>query len=665
MQTTILTSEKDGGILFWNKKSKAKKAKKPEVQYKMTKAEKKRAKQRRKIAEARKKKFIGQPGFTSDEGYVEFDGYIHEYNGRYVSVFDVLVQYGTHNPEVIGWLTKLIPTQQLKDGDIYFAYREKGMSKGTENEIFSKKLHSRKITMLNSEESTDERENSKKRLELEDIQLTNELAKNEHIVDSDISLVVWADTPEQLKKTVDELRQNYKDSGIPGFMIVRKIFKQKEELFSLFNKISANKWHNADMESVAASRLFLPSSGFVDPQGVYVGEDLESLLYNNSSIIDFNGIRHAVVITGGTSVRYSLNGLEYPIETNRSGSAWAHVIAEDNYLVNGKRTHHINLVPFDYHAPNSKVLDMQKYTLNTLEVYGTKENVEVDANDNFEKVTEIIMMLLGENAVSSDQYANIRGMLKEQLIDWVIKRAGGNGIYTLDPQNEPTRAWRILATEQHQNYPTIGDFVLELDSVVARERKVGENAGDRAQLLLRAVKTAVNQYPQVFNAKTNIPDKFTYYDRNIYYDLSKLSNNRVVKGAMFLNTLSYVANRAMPGDMIVIHGLDSITVSPRILKPYREKMDEKGIGLITTLEERDNKEMNIKTLNSFIYPLSTQDLVVLGGLTPDSLKDINYSWNKELSKRVRDELLANANSRFYVYRARDLLGTVIDTHLIL
>ena len=188
--------------MFWNKKSKAKKAKKPEVQYKMTKAEKKRAKQRRKIAEARKKKFIGQPGFTSDKGYVEFDGYIHEYNGRYVSVFDVLVQYGTHNPEVIGWLTKLIPTQQLKDGDIYFAYREKGMSKGTENEIFSKKLHSRKVTMLNSEESTDERENSKKRLELEDIQLTNELAKNEHIVDSDISLVVWADTPEQLKKTI-------------------------------------------------------------------------------------------------------------------------------------------------------------------------------------------------------------------------------------------------------------------------------------------------------------------------------------------------------------------------------------------------------------------------------------------------------------------------------
>ena len=51
-------------------------------------------------------------------------------------------------------------------------------------------------------------------------------------------------------------------------------------------------------------------------------------------------------------------------------------------------------------------------------------------------------------------------------------------------------------------------------------RVVRENAGDRAQLLLRAVKTAVNQYPQVFNAKTNIPDKFTYYDRNIYYDLS-------------------------------------------------------------------------------------------------------------------------------------------------
>src|SRR5699024_11446510 len=158
--------------------------------------------------------------------------------------------------------------------------------------------------------------------------------------------------------------------------------------------------------------------------------------------------------------------------------------------------------PFYYHSTNSNALAMQKLTLNTLEVYRTKENVEVDANDNFEKVTEIIMMLLGENAVSSDQYANISGMLKEQLIDWVIKRAGGNGIYTLDPQNEPTRAWRILATEQHQNYPTIGDVVLELDSDVARERKVGENADDRAQLLLRAVKKNVNQYTQASKSNT-------------------------------------------------------------------------------------------------------------------------------------------------------------------
>src|SRR5699024_2482996 len=171
------------------------------------------------------------------------------------------------------------------------------------------------------------------------------------------------------------------------------------------------------------------------------------------------------------------NGLEYPIETNRPGSAWAHVIAEDNYLGNGKSTHHINLVPFDYHAHNAKGLDRQKYTLNTLQVYATKGDSEDHANDSSETVNARIMLLLGENAVSSDQYASIRGMLKEQLIDWVIKRAGGNGIYTLDPQNEPTRAWRILATEQHQNYPTRGDFVLELDSVVARERKVGENAG--------------------------------------------------------------------------------------------------------------------------------------------------------------------------------------------
>ena len=44
------------------------------------------------------------------------------------------------------------------------------------------------------------------------------------------------------------------------------------------------------------------------------------------------------------------------------------------------------------------------------------------------------------------------------------------------------------------------------------------------------------------------------------------------RGAIFLNTLAYAAGRAMPGDEIIIHGIDSISINPDVLARYREKL---------------------------------------------------------------------------------------------
>lgn len=139
----------------------------------------------------------------------------------------------------------------------------------------------------------------------------------------------------------------------------------------------------------------------------------------------------------------------------------------------------------------------------------------------------------------------------------------------------------------------------------------------------------------------------------------------MIKGAMFLNALAYVTNRAAPGDMIVIHGLDTVKVKPSILKPYRDIMDRKDIGLITTFEERNDPDMNVVTLNDFIHPLVDQDLVVIGGIQKDSKQRIADSWSRSLPQVVEDDLSNNQDSIFYVYRARDFGSAVINTHLIL
>lgn len=643
-------------------RNKKKNNKKEKPQKKLTRQQKKLMKKRKKRAAKRRATFVGQKGFFSDDGYIEYDGYIRVgKDGEYMTMYDVHFKYGSYNPDVIGWVNKLIPSSLLRKGHIYFAYREKGMSKGEENEILSKKLRARQVTAENQKESSDVRETSKKEAELNDIKLAKQLSKSEHIIDSDISLIVKAKTPERLEETVRELRQNYKDRGIVGIMLTRKTSQEMKSFLELPHYVYGNAWHGSDMQTVAASRLFLPSSGFADEHGTVVGIDVHSYLANTPSIIDFNNIRHAVIMTGGVKGRLSFGGIEGAGEVPNYGSAWAHVIADDNYLVKGTRTHHIVLVPFDYHAYDSKVFDMQKYTINSLEVYGKPETVKADANDNFDKVVEIIMMLTEDETPDSA----IRGQLYKQLLDWIIYRANGNGLYSLNPEQEPTLACRILATQNHQTYPTLQDFILELQSMVAAEAKIDGEARKRAEMVLNAVTNSSHRFPEVFNAKTNIPDTLTRDDRNIYYDLSGLGGSKMIKGAMFLNVLAYVTNRSAPGDMIVIHGIDSVRVKPSILKPYRDRMDRKNVGLITTFEERNDKSMNVETLNDFVHPLVDQDMVIVGGIQKESAKRIADSWSRELPSIVQADLSANQSSIFYVYRASDFGSAVVNSHLIL
>lgn len=653
----VIQKKKDGERLLGKLKEKLKKKDPQEAE------RQKRIKAQKKRAEKRRANFKGQSGFVNDDGYVEFDGYVYLPNVGYLTIFDVEIAYGTHNPESIGWFNKIIPSQPMKHGKIALGLREKGMGKKTEDETFSKKL-TQKAVSLDNTEMKDFREGSKKDMQYQDLAVTKQLAKEETIIDSDAFLIVYSDTPENLEETVKELKQTYKDDAIKGIMLVRRTSHILDTHFSLFTTVSADAWHNSDMQTVASNRLFLPSSGFSDEHSTYCGIDVHSLIANNASLIDFSGIRNAVVMTGGINGNISIGGVEGVAEINNMGSAWAHVIVEDNWLSNGTRTHFINLVPFDYHFENSKVLDMTQYTINPLEVYGTKKTVEVDTNANIGKVTEMLMMLIE----SDTQDPEIKSMLRKRLYEWMVYRAGGNGIYTQDPKNEPTKAWKVLANaDNHKTYPTVSDFATtELNGLVAEKMKEGELSGSKARLLQDSVQTTCRLYSSIFSEHTNVPDSFSATDRNIYYDLSHVTkNDPVIRGVMFLNVLAYVVNRAQSGDMVVVTGIDSISINPKILKFYRDVLDGKGIGLITTFEERENEKINVRTLDDFVHPLSTQDLIVIGGITPKSEENINYSWNRSLSKMIETDLSANMPSRFFVYRARDFGSAVIDTHLIL
>lgn len=609
-----------------------------------------------KLKFGKSKEFKGRRGFTNPRGYRETDAYI--LNDHAISAFDVIVQYGTNNPANIGWLCELIPTEQLKNGRAIFISRELGMDSKSEQDIVDKRLHSQIVT-LEQTQTSNARESTQNTGRRSDLKTAAKLTgQQDTIVDSDVVLLIKAKTPELVEATKAEIQQIYADNGVAGIMFARHTGFQMEVLEELFMTTAADAWHHSDMSSTTAGKAFFPSSGFSDAHGVFVGYDVFSVLSNNRANIDFSNVRNAVIFMGGVLPYVSIGADNYGSNLRNGGSVVAETIADRNYLA-GNRTHHIVLSGIGYYAPDNLVFDMSKEVINPLEVYGSPETVQADATANFDKV--VTMLLIAANVLDNK---NMYADLMDILVDWMINRANGGGLYTDDPGNEPARANRILATKNHENYPVSTDLLSELSSNLANASKPnhGEDNRNRAEYLYKTMKTTFRTYKNIFGTATTLPDVFKPGDRNIYYDLTKTTQDKKLKGALFLNVMAYVTGRALEGEQIVIHGLDDVEVPVKPLIAYKDRISEKNIGLVTVFNQSENKEVNPSTFSRFTGRLSNQDAVILGGLTEEELTYINKSWRRDLPVAVSQQLMQATPGILYFYRRADRLGALIDTH---
>lgn len=599
-------------------------------------------------------KFKGQSGFTYPFGFIENDAYL--FLGRQTwSIFDIVFQYGTNRQVGIGWVTRLIPSSLIEDGKVILVQRQKGVPKDVEDSIVGKRINSSALTMDNNQDS-DARENSKNSSRITDLGIAASLSKNDVIVDSDIVLIVKGKRPKDVEQVIHDLKLNYQNDDIHGVLIVRRTGEQLKSLKEILIGIHDDSYHNTDMTTVAAGRMFMPSAGFSDPRGVFVGIDRYSLINNNPAIIDFSDIRNAVIYMGGVRPYVSIGGYEGGAFMQNGGTAVSHVIADGNYL-NGGRTHHIVLSHNDFHTTDSLVFDMNKEAINPFEVFGSPETVVQDANANFDKVNTMLLMAAG---AENNDY--IKANLKSNLIDWYTYKARGNGIYSPDPEHEPIKAQRILASDDHSEYPVPGDFLLNANNMMSEAQSPEERRD--AKLMYQVLSNLVASYPSVFNKHTTLPNVFTSNDRNIYYDLSNLGEDQKLTSIVFLNTLAYVTHRALPGEVIVIDGIDEMDLPVETLYTYKKRMDRKNIGLISVFEHT-NRSINPISYEDFTGRLNQQDMVVLGGITPDDEVAFGRSWQESLPRTVANQLKGAKKGILYFYRNRDHLGALVDTHLIL
>ena len=237
-------------------------------------------------------------------------------------------------------------------------------------------------------------------------------------------------------------------------------------------------------------------------------------------------------------------------------------------------------------------------------------------------------------------------------------------MYTDEPEHNPVKAQRILATDNHENYPVPADFLLSMNTNKAAAANSSAAESRDAKLMYDTMSTLVSTYPMVFDKTTTLPNVFKADDRNIYYDLSNLGEDTKLIAIVFLNIIAYVTHRALPGETICIDGIDEIELPVETLGAYRKRMNSKGINLISVFNHLERK-VNPVSYESFVGRLNQQDMVVLGALTENDEKIFSKAWQQTLPTVVAGPLKSGNNGIFYFYRKRDRIGALVDTHLIL
>ncbi|KRL79205.1 hypothetical protein [Ligilactobacillus equi] len=633
-----------------------------------TKKERKKIKKRmEKLKRKLDTGFNGEAGFTSPFGYVDDDSYLFVGRNTVISVFDVMFEYGTNNPAPIGWLNNVIPRDTIRHGEFIFITRQHGMDKDTEQDIISHRINENSEG-YSEEETTNAREKNQNSQRVRDLQLAGILAgKEETIVDEDLLLIVKASSPENIELALEELRDAYKNDAFKGVMLVRKTGLQLETLRDLFDAPIRDARHTSSMLSVSATRLLLPSSGFSDEDGENIGRDINSIIPNQYARLNLANIRNAVIFSGDTSANVKFDNLgTQPSPLEFGGSTMATVLGKALWLgdkkqgIYGKRTHHILLNNYSYILPDSLVFDMKHESINPLEVFGTPETVKDDAEASMEKTVNMMMLLAGIDE-DTDEGKFYRSELDRLLLYWYINNAKGSGIYTDDPENNPRSAQKILADEHHDKFPTMKAFLPVLLNNVAKRKADGEKAHDRADYLYSTMDTLFKKNKMIFDTTTTLPDVYTRDQRNIYYDLSGVSHDKRVKGAVLLNTLAYVVNRALEGESVIIHGLDAVDIKEKMLLKYRDIMKRRGVGKVVVFEESGNDKVNPETFKRFTGQLNAQDLLIIGGLTDHDF--VNVPWFNNLPTTAKGQLSQRYPGVFFVYRNYDRISSVISTNI--
>lgn len=651
---------------------------------------------------------------SSKTGYIYTPSYIKA-NGKYASIFKIDNTYGlNHDGYEFGWFVDLIP-ENNKNTTIYFFEKDKKMSENEQRTIIKDNVE-KNLTVERNTDLTYDKNATVNDFRMKDYRIKDlkedVLADSmqEGFVDCDIYMMIISDNADNISLEAERI-QNIFTEEMNGINLISLGGEQKELFHELFTEPKKDIYHYTWTTDQFAGNEHIVRKGLNDENGIGIGQIADNnksgtammALDESFRINDFNTRRITKINnTGDIAVASHKNALilGYPVDKTLSASSmWGQVIAND-VMLNGNKVFHIVMNNFRYFgtfndkerkfAISSNVNEVLDYYdlngkgLNPLEMYGKYDEdttiMKQIFNNYLDKIVQIFYLISGRELPVESKYE-----LRKLLEDFYIE----NKKWIRNFDKYPSQVSAINPVLNHDTFPTLGDFTSKLTSSATRSlSSMGtEKERDRIKTLKNALDSVLKSNGDIFNRPTTIDQKIHNLDnkkiyslkdyklnpvkQQFYFDISKLQSTSNILEAQFLNIFDYVASLAEENDVIMLHGLDNISVETiEYIKPTISLLKNNNIRFAYLFDDvASNVDSKIKKANLFnlkgiLYHSLDEsfDYTIIGTMTNSEFDEYEESLGGiKLPQLIRRHMTGSSASpdKFQIRRHSDGTNSLV------
>ena len=591
-----------------------------------------------------------------------------KHNGLYAAIVKLYIKQGTNRNMSYTEILDFVPTSTITGVDIHFMVDDVLIKDDEKNKIITNNSSINLAIIKDDDRNARKKQESGKIEETQDKKILRESEQADYLAYQSIignsepvavyrwSLLIIGESMELVDEQIRQLNTRLAKShdgavwdSLPG---------EQAQLFeNLFGGIDKDRFNNTTWGSNYAGLNVSMSAGLLDAGGIPIGKDVYSPAHS-TAFFDFElGTQSQAIVSMPKNAALPMYYKENE-ENQISASSIIAQTAANHIVMAGHKAHHIVLNDFNYFEPNMfyrpqesaqvfKHYDVSKVTINLMQGFGELSDVHNAYHRLRQKIVNVFNIMRDLELTDTDE-SIIMGALEKTYTSL--------GYWSAEADIFPERT-NIVEIQNPQIYMTATDFLNKFTVRVREALTTGLlNKADRADTLKELLDTALSSYRSVVGRHTSIESTDAI---QVYYDFSTIHDMKL-KQIQYINMLEYIVHTAKRGDVIVIHGYDSLYEQvSRMGFDTIDAAKERGVRFIfafdcisSTPNAKGIKMSDMFNMQGTYYADLDVDVSwsVIGRSLPADVDKVQKALNTDLSTHIIESMQAKFDHQALVHR---------------